>query len=463
MATIRAQEGPQRAFNATPADIAIFGGSAGPGKSWSLVYEPLRWVDLPGFTGIIFRRLRPQLVGGGSVWEESEKLYPLRGGRARRGNVLDWRFPSGAQIEFSHMQYEADRFTHKSKQYAYIGIDEISDFTEAMIWYLLSRNRSLSGVRPYFRGATNPDPDCHVRTLIDWWIGKDGYPVWERSGVIRWVVRIEDDLHWADDPEELYRKFAHLPRKEVRPKSVTFVPALLEHNPILADGDPDYRANLKLLHEIDRLMLEAGNWNVRPKAGDFFKPERAKIVDAAPADLIEIARGWDLAATPAEPSPADPDPDWTVGVKIGRARNGLVYVLDVIRKQIGPLDVEQMILNTANQDGQGCKVAIWQDPAQAGKFQVQHFTRLLHGFVVEVQRTSRDKVTFAKPFSTQWLAGNVILVRGEWNNIYLRELEGFPSKSSKAKDDQVDASSVAYMKISASLSGIAALEALTRM
>lgn len=458
---IRPQQGPQTMFAASPADVAIFGGAAGPGKSWSLVYDPLRWSHVKGFSGIIFRRTRPQLTGGGSVWEEAQKLYPLRGGRERGGNLLDWRFPSGSTIEFSHLQYERDKYSHKSKQYAYIGFDEVTDITEGQFFYLLSRNRSTCGVRPYVRAATNPDPDSHIRKFIDWWIGKDGYPILERSGVLRYFVRVKDELHWAGSPEELHRQFDYLPRRDIAPKSVTFIPANLDDNKILMDLDPEYRANLLAMHEIDRLMLLGGNWNVRPQAGDFFKRDRLQFVNEPPDDLVEVCRGWDKAAT--KPSPENPNPDYTAGVKLGRAPNGLIYVLDVKRDQLDPLEVEQMILKTAEQDGKGVKVALWQDPAQAGKFDVQHFTRLLMGYVVETHKATKNKVTFAKPFSSQWLAGNVRIVRGPWNDVFVNEHEAFPSTSDNVKDDQVDGASAAHMTISKALSGLAALEALSKM
>jgi len=458
---ISPQEGPQSIFAASPADIAIFGGAAGPGKSWSLVYDPLRWVDIPAFTGIIFRRTTKQLRGGGSVWEESGKLYPYMGGVPREGSQLDWRFPSGAAIEFSHLQHESDKYSHKSKQYAYIGFDEVTDITEGQFWYLLSRNRSTCGVKPYIRAATNPDPDSHIRTLIDWWIGKDGYPIPERSGVLRFFLRYQDNLHWADSVADLKKQFDYLPPSEFQPKSLTFIPAKLDDNKILQELDPGYRANLLAMHEIDRLMLLGGNWNVRPAAGDYFKGDRVNYVDEAPSNLKQISRGWDKAAT--KPSPENPDPDYTVGVKMGIDNQGRVYVLDVKRDRLDPLEVERLMIKTAEQDGHGCKVGLWQDPAQAGKSEVAHFRRLLNGYMVESYPATKKKEAYAKPFSSQWLGGNVSLVRGPWNDSYISELEAFPSKSDNVKDDQIDGSSIAYMLVSQELSGLAALEALTKM
>ena len=76
---------------------------------------------------------------------------------------------------------------------------------------------------------------------------------------------------------------------------------------------------------------------------------------------------------------------------------------------------------------------------------------------------SKNKTAFAKPFSSQWLAGNVRIVRGPWNEAYLRTMNAFPANDDAVKDDDVDATSVAYLKLSEALSGLAALEALTRM
>ncbi len=310
------------------------------------------------------------------------------------------------------------------------------------------------------RAATNPDPDSFIRKLIDWWIGEDGFPIPERSGVLRYFVRVADVLHWADSPEELRAQFSHLPPRDIQPKSLTFIPASLDDNKILLSVDKSYRANLLAMHDIDRAKLLGGNWDVRPVAGDFFPSSKAQFVDAAP-DLLETCRGWDKAGT--KPNQANPNPDYTAGVKIGRAADGRIFILDVVRDRLDPLDTERLMLATADRDGKRCKVGLWQDPAQAGKFDVAHLTRLLSGFMVEVERASADKQTFAKPLSSQWLARNVYIVRGPWNDAYVNEMDAFPAVSAGVKDDQVDGSSLAHLKICEGMSAIASLQAMSRM
>jgi len=52
------QEGPQRQFLSSQADVAIFGGAAGGGKTYALLLEPLRFINLPNIEAAILRRQR---------------------------------------------------------------------------------------------------------------------------------------------------------------------------------------------------------------------------------------------------------------------------------------------------------------------------------------------------------------------------------------------------------------------
>ena len=54
---IRPQAGPQEQFLSSPADIVIYGGGAGGGKTWGLLLEPLRHVSNPQFGAVFFLSL----------------------------------------------------------------------------------------------------------------------------------------------------------------------------------------------------------------------------------------------------------------------------------------------------------------------------------------------------------------------------------------------------------------------
>ena len=79
---------------------------------------------------------------------------------------------------------------------------------------MLSRNRSTCGVKPYIRGTTNPDADSWVAPFIQWyWDADTGYPIPERSGVIRYFTRLGDEIIWGDTPEAV---MAHSPENRSR-------------------------------------------------------------------------------------------------------------------------------------------------------------------------------------------------------------------------------------------------------
>jgi Terminase large subunit, T4likevirus-type, N-terminal/Anti-CBASS protein Acb1-like len=197
------QPGPQTQFLSSPADIAIYGGAAGGGKTFAELLEPLRHVSNKDFGAVIFRRTTPQITNEGGLWDESGKLYPMLGAKPNQTD-LSWTFPSGATVSFKHLEHEKTVLNWQGSQVPLLCFDELTHFSQKQFWYMLSRNRSMCGVRPYVRATCNPDADSWVAELIAWWINQDtGYPIPERAGVLRWFVRIGDSIIWADRPEDL--------------------------------------------------------------------------------------------------------------------------------------------------------------------------------------------------------------------------------------------------------------------
>jgi hypothetical protein len=145
--------------------LPFYGGGAGGGKSWALLYEPLRHIHNADFGGLIFRRTYPQIMQEGGLWDESCDLYNLLSAKSNQTDMR-WRFPSGASISFGHLQHEKDRYDYQGAQVAYIGFDELTHFSEKVFWYMLSRNRTTCGVRPYIRATCNPDCDSWVRKFF---------------------------------------------------------------------------------------------------------------------------------------------------------------------------------------------------------------------------------------------------------------------------------------------------------
>jgi predicted phage terminase large subunit-like protein len=451
---IRPQVGPQERFLSSSADIVIYGGAAGGGKSWGLLLEPLRHVKTNHqFATVFFRRNTTQIRNPGGLWDESRTLYPLMGARPAKA-VLEWRWPFGGLVKFAHLEHDSTVYDWQGAQIPLICFDELTHFTKAQFFYMLSRNRSTCGVRPYIRATTNPDADSWVKEFIAWWIDPEtGFAIEARSGVIRWFIRVNDTIVWGDSRDELVQKFGRgdLPADhadQVQPKSVTFIAAKLDDNRILIAKDPGYKANLMAQNAVERARLLGGNWKVRPAAGLYFKREWVKVVDAAPADL-DIVRYWDLAATEKTP---DNDPDWTVGIKLGRIRSTRRFiVLHAVRMRDTGSKVRTSIKNTASSDGRGVRIRLPQDPGQAGKDQAQQYVTDLVGYAVSTRRESGDKIVRFEPFSSQCQAGNVDFLRGPWNEAVFDALEAFPEA---AHDDDADACSGAFAHFVAPAVGV---------
>lgn len=257
---IEPNEGPQTSYFESEADIVVYGGSAGGGKSWSIVHDPLRYIDLPGFRGAIFRRTYPELTGQGGLWDEAQPNYRALGANMRDMPHLDAEFDSGARIKFCHLQHEKDKYSHQGLQYAFLGFDELTHFSSTQFFYLLGRLRTTCGIKPYVRCTCNPQPGW-VADFLSWWIGEDGYAIQDRCGKIRYFYRdAEDVIHWADTKEDLIKSFAEIDENDIL--SVTFIRASLDDNPKLLEKDPGYKGRLKAQSKIERKRLLDGNWNV---------------------------------------------------------------------------------------------------------------------------------------------------------------------------------------------------------
>src|SRR5258708_3646798 len=128
-------------FLSSPADVVIFGGAAGGGKSFGLLLEALRHIDNPGYGAVIFRRTYPEIMNEGGLWDGSSEIYPLVDGKSTE-SPPEWTFKSGAKIRFAHMQHDKDRYSWQGSQICMLGFDELTHFTKKQFFYMLSRNRS---------------------------------------------------------------------------------------------------------------------------------------------------------------------------------------------------------------------------------------------------------------------------------------------------------------------------------
>lgn len=452
---LKPQEGPQTMFMATPASICIYGGAAGGGKSYGLLLSPLRYKNVPGFGCTIFRRNFNQIFAQGGLWDESMQIYRgVRGSDPKFARGQWWfRDNDGnivSKVTFAHIERDEDVHKWQGSQICEIGFDELTHFSEKVFFYMLSRNRSTCGVAPFVRATCNPDADSWVAKFIEWWIDQStGYPIPERSGKIRWFIRRNETLYWANTKQELWERF-NLNTEEERqePRSVTFIMSRLSDNQELLKVNPGYLANLKALSEIERERLLKGNWKIKAAAGLFFKRTQiGEILEKPPNDVVRWVRCWDLAATEKT---EDGDPAYTAGVLMGKRRNGRYVIADVINRQMSASDVRKTIKLTAQADRATYKrvrVRLPKDPGQAGKEQAESYVKFLAGFDVKTVAETGSKEARAEPMAAQWQAGNFDIVCGPWNEEYLLQLENFPDGKFK---DMVDASANGFAEIEAS-------------
>lgn len=424
----------QEEFLSTSADVAIYGGAAFGGKTWALLLEPLRHIENKDFGAVIFRRTIPEITNEGALWDEAAKIYPLLGSKSN-DNDKQHTFPKGARVSFSHMQHEKDKYSWKSAQIPLIEFDQLEMFSGSQFFYMFSRNRSMCGVSPYIRATANPEPGW-LADFLDWWIDADGWAIPERSGVIRWMVRENDSTFWSSDREAL-----QVEHPGSTPKSVTFILSTIYDNKIGMEKDPGYLANLQALDYVERQRLlgdgmRGGNWKVKPSAGKVFNRAWFEIVDAVPAGG-RVVRFWDLAATEKKTA------DFTASCK-GKLLNGVIYILDATNEQIDPARTDTTMKNTAGQDGKDIPVRFEQEGGASGKRDAHHIVTGLQGFDARGIPPQGDKVTRAKPLAAQALAGNVKLLRGQWNERWLNNMHGFPDLP---HDDETDAASGMYSEV----------------
>lgn len=276
---IRPQPGYQTIALSSGADIVIGGAAAFVGKTFALLLDPIRHIDIKGFGGVIFRRTSVQIRNEGGLWDTSTKLYPIVKGDARESS-LDWKFPSGVKISFRHLEYEKNKYDWQGAQIPFLGFDELTHFTESMFFYLLSRNRSACSVKPYVRATCNPDPESWVYKLISWWIDAEtGFPILERRGKLRYFIKYGNDYIWGDSYDEVYEKAEHIIKPMIDAsgltardfiKSITFVSGSIYDNKEGLKHDPSYPGNLLSQDEDTRRQLLEGRWKVSNSPNDIY-------------------------------------------------------------------------------------------------------------------------------------------------------------------------------------------------
>jgi phage terminase large subunit-like protein len=246
---------------------AYYGGAAGGGKSDALLMAALQYVDIPGYAALLLRRSYTDLSLPKALMD---RAYEWLNGTSAKWNDRDktWRFPSGATLTFGYLENEKDKYRYQSSEYAYVGFDEVTQFTESQYTYLFSRLRRLAGseVPVRMRSASNPDGEG-----------------------LEWVrARFVPDEYLRSNLEE---RFGRIWTKG----ETCFVPARLEDNPHIDRAE--YDRSLDRLDVLLQARLRSGDFETEPQGGlikrEWFGAD--KFFPDLPDGARWLVRAWDLA------------------------------------------------------------------------------------------------------------------------------------------------------------------------
>lgn len=383
----------QALFLRSPAREVLFGGAAGPGKSWSLLMAALQYVDQPQYNALILRRTYKDLALPGALMDISHKWLDGLTVKKKQAkwNDMDkkWTFPSGATITFGYLATQRDLDQYQGSQWQGIFFDELTQFIENHYLYLFSRNRNVLGDTIPLRMWSTSNP------------GGRGH---------EWVKQ-----RFLIEGEQYGRKV---------------IRAWIWDNPFL--NTEEYEKSLNNLDPVTRAQLLDGNWDI-VTSGGYFQREWFGAPVPVPEGATRV-RFWDLAASPK--TAGRRDPDYTAGALVS-VKDGTYYLEHIARTQSTAQEVEKLVRRTADFDKPNTTIVMEQEPGASGLQVLDYYRRTvlpdknLRGYKPTGPKESRIAIV-----SSHAEAGNLKLCNGAWHNAFLDEAELYPDG---AHDDQLDA------------------------
>lgn len=213
------------------------------------------------------------------------------------------------------------------------------------------------------------------------------------------------------------------------------------------------RFNREALLDIKRVMGRTFSalYQGRPteQEGEIFKASwfREHTIKTLPTDKEyrwELVRYWDKASSTSG--------DYTVGALMAKERKTKTYyILDIVRGQWQSHERDKIMLETAAKDAAiyselgTVKIRHEQEPGSSGKDAAKYTNKLLAGFPVKAIKSTGNKTVRAEPYANQCEAGNVYMMKADWNEDFIDEHAVFDRGKN---DDIVDAASGAFNELS---------------
>jgi len=407
-------------------------------------------ISNPGTRAVIIRKTTKMLSGSGGLFDAAINLYSKIDPKMKiKSRDLTIIFSSGAELQFTYLDKPADRMNLQGREYSRIAFDECQQLDGDNVFYALSRLRSTRVKYPLQAHATcNPDPSSFLMQFVEHMLDENLVPIRQDKYKERYFIKDSSGFTFYDDKEEAHR--VHGAGKENPVKSYCFIPGSIYDNPIGLEQNKDYISTLKALPPVESRRLLHGAW-VREQRSGYFKREWAEFVNYPNIRASRRCRAWDLAFS--EASESKPRVDATAGVLVSKEdRTNKYTVEDVITLRKRVHEVEQAIFQTAERDGRDCIISLPLDPGATASAYCKDLSRRLseRGFTVKLTRPDRGKLQRFLPFASVAEAGFVSVVRTDWTEDYINELEQ-TEFNNKTFDDQCDATSDAFFHLNKTL------------
>jgi predicted phage terminase large subunit-like protein len=434
----------QAAFLLLDCREAFYGGAGGGGKSDALLMAALQYADLPGYNALIIRRNIPDLAMPNALMDRAHAWLRGRNDARWDESKKRWSFASGATLTFGYLDAARDVDRYASAEFHFIGVDELTQFSEKQYLDLFARLRAPACLRcgleqDYIQHRELAHPrqtkDCPICIDLE---------RRQLSVVHLAAAHIPLRMRAASNPGNIghdWVKRRFVARLGAPAGDRLFVPARLSDNPFINRNE--YVISLMNLDPVTRDRILKGDWEARTSRG-VLKREWFEIIDAPPARL-SLVRYWDTAYQRKKTS------DFTVGLKYGIGSDGVGYILDVARIQATPHEVETFIANTAAQDSRSVRIVLQQEPGSGSALWIDSMQRkVLLGYPTYADQVKGSKFERSQPFRAGAEAGHVKLLRGSWNEAFLEECEQFsPDEREYEHDDQIDAACGAFNYLTA--------------
>lgn len=242
--------GPQLEAFVSKADLLLYGGAAGGGKTDLLCGLALTEHE----RSVIFRRQAIDLQG---FWDRLLELSPVN----KQQDSVKRRIVTtdGRLVETGHLDAPGSELSWQGRPHDLIGFDEGAQLTAAKVNFVMGWNRSASGKRCRVVIASNPPIGGDGQWLMEWfapWLDPM-FPNPAAPGELRWayVIGRGDEIVsvWVDGPDPVM-----VDGEEYIPLSRTFIPSKLDDNPYLRDTG--YRAKINAMPEPLRSQLLHGDF-----------------------------------------------------------------------------------------------------------------------------------------------------------------------------------------------------------